>query len=348
MDREIQFAGTPRYMAPEQLAGDLLTPAADWYAFGLMLRQAITGEPPGPPHDPPDGSLRARGFAVPEDLDELLARLLQRAPEARPGADEILRCLGGERVAHGAAKLTAEPRRLLGRDTELRRLGEALAAVQRGALRLVRVSGPSGIGKTSLIQHFLTELARERGKDCLIVTSCCHPREAVPFNAVDGWIDGIARELPRRLDAAELLPDSAGHRALVRVFPVLGLWLHPEAPLEEPVVTEREIQAQAFLALRSILGQLARRWPLVLWMDDMQWADDDSGVLLSELVRPSGPSLALDVPPALLLLSFRDDEHAPSPRWHEPLAAAEPERGSSSVVLALGPLDELTSAELLG
>lgn len=341
------FAGTPRYMAPEQLAGGPLTPAADWYAFGLTLRQAITGEPPRLSNAPPNDSLRARGFTVPQELDELLARLLAPSPEARPRSEEILHCLGGVRAVRDVpASAPPEPQRLLGRDAELRQLGEAFAEVDRGALRLVRVSGPSGIGKTSLIQRFLTQLGRERGERCLIVTSCCHPREALPFNGVDGWIDGLARELPRRLDAAELPSDSAGHRALVRVFPVLGEWLRVEDPLDEPPVSERELQSRAFLALRSLLGQLASRWQLVLWMDDMQWADDDSGMLLLELVRPSGPSLALRVPPALLILSCRDEDQTPSPCWNELLAAAEPERGSSTE-LALGPLDELTSAELL-
>ncbi|MEO8184332.1 MAG: protein kinase [Deltaproteobacteria bacterium] len=346
------LAGTPRYMAPEQLAGQPLTPAADWYAFGLTLRQAITGEPPRSlaSHGAADLSLRARGFALPEDLDELLVRLLAPAPEARPSAHEILRCLGGERALPGvvAAALPEPRQRLFGREAELRRLGAASADVERGNLRLVRVSGPSGIGKTSLIQHFLADLGRQRRERTLILSSCCHPREALTFNAVDGWIDGLARELPQRLDAAELQADPAGHHALVRVFPVLGRWLRLEDQVEgAAVASDRELRSRAFLALRMILQQLSRRWQLVLWMDDMQWADDDSGELLLELVRASGASLAPPSPPALLIFSYRDEDRTLSPCWNELLGSARPQDNNHNVDVRLGPLDDVTCAELL-
>jgi serine/threonine protein kinase len=112
------IAGTPRYMAPEQLAGATLTPAADWYAFGLTLRQAITGEPPRfpTPHGPATGGLRARGFAVPEALDargggdRAIARgvvLMQRARLPRTPARRV--CPSPAPASTG----TRQPARLL-------------------------------------------------------------------------------------------------------------------------------------------------------------------------------------------------------------------------------------------
>jgi hypothetical protein len=275
---DARIAGTPTHMAPEQLAGGPLTAAADWYALGVTLYQAITGKIPRLPQ--PDAfqrpsvvtSLRAQGFGVPEDLDSLLLRLLDGTPEARPGSTEILRCLGGDRSGAkltSAAPLTGADQ-LVGREAELQCLHEAFAATTRGNLRHVHVLGSSGIGKTRLVSHFLGELRQADPDRVLILTSRYHPQEAVTFNAVDGWVDALARELPRRLPAGDLPTDAASYRALSRVFPVLGR----SSSVEQGDTSSSQEQRQlAFQALLGILEHLAQRWRLVIWMDDVQWGD---------------------------------------------------------------------------
>ena len=106
----------------------------------------------------------------------------------------------------------------------------------------------------------------------------CYEREFVPFKALDGAIDALARHLDGLDEAAlqRLLPPGAA--ALARIFPVLrracyraGLVMDDASP-----ASPTDARRPAFRALRRLLGTLARRAPIVLAIDDLHWADVDS------------------------------------------------------------------------
>ncbi|MCO4773360.1 MAG: serine/threonine protein kinase, partial [Deltaproteobacteria bacterium] len=102
------IAGSVPYMAPEQVRGGELTPAADWYAFGAMLYEALVGHPPftGPLADvfrakqtaspTPPSELIAH---VPADLEALCLALLHRTPSLRPKDEDVLAALGRDAAA---------------------------------------------------------------------------------------------------------------------------------------------------------------------------------------------------------------------------------------------------------
>jgi serine/threonine protein kinase len=369
LDDEVQvtqddmIAGTPAYMPPEQAAGEPLSEASDWYAFGAMLYEALSGRLPIEGRsalalmqrklnsDPPPLQREADG---PRELRTLCMAMLERTPGRRPTGEQILELL--------ASLIAERPQRertlseellpandvtsgftvtaLVGRDAELQQLRAAFAQVQSGRTAVVHVRGTSGSGKSSLIEHFLDELhALEPGglAPALVLRSRCYEREAMPFKALDGAMDALVQDLARLddLDVAHLLPAAVAE--LTQLFPVLERLNAVQRLARDPKPSgdAAEIRRRAEQALRELMQRLAARRPLVIFIDDLQWGDLDSGSVLKTWL--SQPLAA----PVMLLFSYRSEEVATSSCLELLLENTERASGAPrDVVLELSPLGD--------
>ncbi|MCI0581353.1 MAG: AAA family ATPase, partial [Chloroflexi bacterium] len=185
-------------------------------------------------------------------------------------------------------------RTFVGRGIELARLGATLASVRGGTGRAIIVAGEAGIGKSRLLGRF-AEIAAADG--ALVLEGAC-------LEAADGVLPyapfvEILRELvqstpPERLPA--LL--GPGRTELTRLLPELAL-----RAADVPAATEldRAAQARLFELVLGVFERLAAARPLVLAVDELQWADRSSRELLDFLVR------ALRDDQALFLLALRTD-----------------------------------------
>jgi eukaryotic-like serine/threonine-protein kinase len=301
---ESNVVGTPAYMAPEQGMAQEIGPPADWYGMGALLYEALTGTPPF--DGPPLQVLRAKQqgtprpprelASVPEDLDTLCMELLAVDPAARPGVEAVLARLapGAISTAPAAAALPL----FVGRGHELDVLADAFGSIRAGKGAIVLIQGESGIGKSALVRHFCDEL-RGREPGAAVLAGKCYERETVPYKAFDGVVDALTRHL-RKLspsDTAAVLPRRAG--LLVQAFPVLAKIPALRALPADDALDPRELRVRAFSALRELLGRLADRGPLVLCIDDLQWADADSLELLGHVMTPP------EAPPLLLIMTTR-------------------------------------------
>ncbi len=315
--RSRSIVGTPIYMAPEQALAVDAGPAADWYSFGVVLYEALTGQFPHDGEtplalmlnkqrsDPPRASTHVP--TVPEDLDALCAELLRIEPGARPTGRAVLRRLGQPASRDSRPSLSSVPAfggTFVGRSDELGQLRAAFQA-QRPRAITVLVEGPSGVGKTALVRRFTEEVA---ASGALVLGGRCFERESVPYKAFDNAIDALARHLRQLPDVevAALLPRHP--ELLVRMFPVLGaIRAMSGSPAARPTSGDpQEQRSQAFAALREVLHRLASRRRLVLAIEDWQWADADSLVLARDLIRHR------DSPPMLFVLTARPSTDAES------------------------------------
>ena len=293
-------AGTPEYMAPEQALASDLTPAADWYAVGALLYEALTGTPPftGTPvrvmvdkqrFDPPPPG--ARNPHVSSDLDSLCMALLRRDPADRPSEAEILTRLYVELRRDDRTYLTLprhpKAERFVGRQDALSALHGRFAQAALGELQLSLVSGPWGIGKTALVRELARQLMVDERRP-LVWSSRCHERETIPFKAVDMLMDDAARFLARiPLDeAAQFLP--ADMEMIARTFSMFqrvpALAAQPAADYEGVELPER--RRILFAAVRELFRRIATHRPLALIVEDLQWADEDGLALLREILGP--------------------------------------------------------------
>jgi tetratricopeptide (TPR) repeat protein len=305
-----ELVGTDRYMAPEQALEGTSSMASDWYSVGVMLYEALVGRPPfvGSPRDvlqkqfvetfPPSTAVAG----VPDDIDILCRALLHGDPAMRPSGDEILQHLREKRAGRTSPLLppAAGDCVFVGREPQLRLLREAFEATRSGRSITVRIAGTLGMGKSTLVQHFLDGLAA--AGEAVVLRGRAYERESVPYKAVDSAMDALTRHLMRSSEADTPLALSVDIWALARLFPVLRRVPAIAAAAEGRVGDPRETRRRAFAALRQLLETLGRRKPIVLYIDDVQWGDTDSASLLLDLMRPPR------APPLLLIITYRDGE----------------------------------------
>jgi hypothetical protein len=284
-------AGTPAFMAPEQETGDI-SPAADWYAFGVLMFRVLTGRLPFTGSAPeiarakcerPAPRVRAIASDAPADLAALTDALLERRAGARPRGAAVLTALGTGatpmQVAHGL---------VVGRDRELATLRQAVVDRMAGDPIVVAVLGGSGIGKTALLHELAQELAING--TAWVLSGRCWERESVPYKGFDGVID----ELAARLEADDWeLADAGWNALLAQAFPVLRRVRGFRERAQVGDLRGHETAARLSSGMRWLFSAVAARQPLVLLIDDLQWADRDTLSLLRALFVPAVPNVLL-------------------------------------------------------
>ncbi|WP_163998205.1 AAA family ATPase [Pyxidicoccus caerfyrddinensis] len=363
--------GTLQYIAPEQTGrmNRLVDHRADLYALGATFYEMLTGEAPFLSADPgelvhallakPPVPPAERAPQLPAVLSDLVMKLLAKVPEERYQSARTLAADLREAARRwhesGAiapfelgrrdvARELVIPDTLFGRERELEAMEAALARVRAGASARVLVKGPAGSGKSSLARALH---GRVEGGGRFLCGGCAPLRGHVPYapwvEAFRGLVAGLQEEAPQDVSALRgRVQQALGTRG--RVLTALLPGLEALTGEQPPVVAlgPKEAESRFHLVFQSFLHALAtRERPLVLWLDDLQWADAASLALLERVV------LDPDLHHLLLLGAYRPEEADPAhplARTLESLQAA----GVHFQSLELGPLDLSALESLCG
>ena len=197
--------------------------------------------------------------------------------------------------------------RLIGRVGELAALRAALMAMRGGAAQVLVVAGEAGIGKSRLADSFVDALrAAPMGQPATVRRTHCAANEARPYGAIARFLrDGFGLAADDDLVGAQAKVE-AGLAALgapladiALVIPMAGYLLGLGAQAGPAEAEPERLQRQIIAALRVVLEFRLRQTPLVLIVEDVQWADAASLEALATMAD------WLHARPLLLLLSCR-------------------------------------------
>ena len=282
------IAGTLAYMAPEVVWGAGADPDADMYSLGVLAFECLTGRSPFVPRSwtqadvSKQTGLPAFPNDTPEWLETLVCELTSADRGSRPNAGEVLLELGYR--TQSRMPPTPVPPAMVGRDDCLHQLNKAFET-QLSSPLWVRVTGPSGIGKTHLVKAFCDQVVTER-KGCVLRARCL-PISTVPFQGIDGIADALSNELcdMDREPRANFVPPNVGD--LLDVFPVFSRVDEFAAACGDHsgAADVRDRRLNAFRALRSVVSALAGSKRVVVWIDDVQWTDRDSADFWTDMLQ---------------------------------------------------------------
>jgi predicted ATPase/signal transduction histidine kinase len=355
--------GSLPYMSPEQTGrtNRSVDHRTDLYSLGVVFYQLLAGRLPFAARDPVEWvychlarsppPLRDIVPAVPPTLDGSVMKLLAKVPEdryqsARGVEHDLERCLAqweatgriepfplGERDVSERFQI---PQKLYGREQEIAVL---LAAKDRlvatGTPELLLVSGRSGSGKSALVHELREPVVRERG--FFVRGKFDQYKRNIPYSTIVEALQEVVLEILAESDERvgvwrqEIL-EAVGMngRLIIAVIPPIELIVGEQPKVPDLPLSEARSRFDVVLQ-RFIMVFAKKEHPLVLFLDDLQWADLASLKLLRDvLTHPDTRHL-------LVLGAYRDNEMSPS---HPAiLTIGEVRRAGAAVSdLVLGPL----------
>ncbi|MFO0575919.1 MAG: ATP-binding sensor histidine kinase [Polyangia bacterium] len=338
LSREVQevrspdhLDGTLAYMSPEQTGrvNRALDYRTDMYSLGATLYELLSGAPPFSADSAIEllhchlaiepTPLTVSG--IPQALSDVVAKLMAKTPEDRyqtalgVRADLEL-CLRELRERgtitpfplgrYDTSHELKIPQKLYGRERETAILLDTFTQVSHGGTALLLVSGYSGIGKSSLIHEVQGSIAKRRGY--FASGKYDQYNRDVPYSAMAKALNGLVHQFLKEPASKvatwkEEILKAVGTSAqvIIEVIPALELLLGPQPPAAS--LPAAEAQSRFNFIFEDFLGVLAtKQHPLVLFLDDLQWADTPSLKLLELLITdPRSKYL-------FVIAAYRDNE----------------------------------------
>ncbi|HEY7546295.1 MAG TPA: protein kinase, partial [Blastocatellia bacterium] len=299
------LVGTVAYMSPEQARSEPVTHASDIFSLGLIFYEMATGRRPFVTVSML-GTLNAITTQQPDRpsrlnpeislaLETLILRMLEKDARLRPTAAEVVAGLAvSARVRGQEENIFLSPvlplsrsRRSVGREKELAELRSCFASAAAGKGLLLCVTGEPGIGKTTLVEDFLSDLDA-RGQSCLVARGRCSERLA-GAEAYLPWLealDSLLRNAERQAQGETIIFGAESIAEMTRRL--APTWYTEVVPLQSSGSSVERLQAERASSQErmkrefgALLQDISERRPIALFFDDLHWADASTIDLLS-------------------------------------------------------------------
>ncbi len=291
--------GTPRYWSPEILYRQRYLPAGDIFALGLVMLESVrflSSHFRSGHADPIDDGVQRDKSAdvdakllsgaiddlsddVPELMIETCREMLDRHAAERPTAMQIAR-LG---LPPQPISCTTGHEPMIGRELVLQQINRWIDGVFAGRTERLHLSGPSGIGKTRVLDAVIDYIHSKLWGQ--VFRGRCRMREDAPWQAFEQICDSIANRYSRPdREPIELDPVSA--EILHGTFPFLRKTILSKMDL--PLAGSSTMRLDSLEAAARFSVELRKVGPLFIVVDDTQWADQDSLNVLDRLQTATG------------------------------------------------------------
>jgi predicted ATPase/signal transduction histidine kinase len=364
-----RLEGTLAYISPEQ-TGRMnrgIDYRSDFYALGVTLFELLAGQLPFKSDDPMElvhchiakqpPSLRE--FHIPEAISAIVMKLMAKNAEDRYQSalglkydleicwHQLQETGTIEPFEIGTRDISDRfiiPEKLYGRETEVQTLLDAFERVSQGHTELMLVAGFSGIGKTAVINEVHKPIVRQRGY--FIKGKYDQFQRNIPFSAFVQAFRDLMGQLLSESDAllaawkAKIL-DAVGEngQVIIDVIPELEqiIGQQPTVPELSGSATQNRFN---LLFQKFIQVFTTKEHPLVMFLDDLQWADSASLNLLQLLMSEASSGYLL------ILGAYRDNEVFPA---HPLMLTLEQIQKTQAIVhrITLVPLLETTVNQLV-
>jgi predicted ATPase/HPt (histidine-containing phosphotransfer) domain-containing protein len=367
-----QLQSSLPYASPEQTGrmNRALDYRSDYYSLGVTFFELLVGELPFSASDAlgwvhchlsqEAPNARQRAPSVPIMLSKLVAKLLCKEPgeryqSARGLLADLERCealvregRGAETFALGANDVSERfvvSQQLVGRSDEIRFVTGLFDAACQGPGMLLITSGDSGVGKSSVIRELQKPVTSRRGY--FAAGKFGQLEHGVPYAGLALALRDLVRQLLTESDA-----QLAAHRqqilarlgatagVMTELLPELADIIGPQP--SPPPLDPRAAQNRFKLAFaRCIEGIASPQHPLVLFIDDLQWADASTLELIADLFMNH------ELAHLLIVGAYRDNEVSSAHRSRPALRRLHEAAPSRVRELSLRPLHERGVAELV-
>ncbi|MDI9635311.1 AAA family ATPase [Oscillatoria amoena NRMC-F 0135] len=329
----VSLEGTLPYMSPEQTGrmNRFLDYRTDFYSLGATLYELFSGSPLFVATDAMEWvhchiakqpvSLSQINPEVPQTISDIVMKLLAKNAEDRYQSawgiyTDLAECWqqvekNGTIIAFtpGQSDFTDKfqiPQKLYGRTAEIQTLLSTFERTSQGASELFLISGYSGVGKSSLVQEIYKPITQQRGY--FIAGKFDQLQRNLPYSALVSAFQSLVRQIlsesPEELQVwREKLLTAFGSngQVMIEVIPELELIVGEQPKIQE--LGGIEAQNRFNLTCQNFIRVFAQKeHPLVLFIDDLQWADLATLKLLESILSQE------DSQYLFLIGAYRDNE----------------------------------------